>query len=104
MRCGAVPYKIEAIVNGVSVTPNLTHLENMLKKIGYTTKPHLKALQDGTTTYAEIIESKWKDASHIRKNQGFFELVVYYEDERLEKFAENYKPVPLNTNKAPAVA
>jgi len=45
MIAGCVPYRIEAELQGENVPPNLLHLEEELKKIGYCCKTSLKDLK-----------------------------------------------------------
>jgi len=99
MIAGCVPYRIEAELQGENVPPNLLHLEEELKKIGYCCKTSLKDLQDGKAFVSQIEPSSFR-ASHVRNNEdtGFFELVVYYGDKRLDQFAKKYVPRPFSNS------
>jgi hypothetical protein len=92
MRCGSKMYKI---VPKNRQPPDLMHLEKKLKEIGYSCNPSLKELQDGLKSLSDIEPLKSYESSFVRKNNGAFELVVFYDEEELLKFAEEYNPIPL---------
>lgn len=87
-------YYIE--IKGKNVQPNLSHLEEELKKIGFNCTIPLKDLQDGKNNSSQIKPS-YLGSSHIRKDStGVFEMVVAPRDRELEKFADEYEPQPLS--------
>jgi hypothetical protein len=94
MKCGCGVYLIK--VPDSSVPADLAHLERALGGIGYTCLTSLKLLQDEITDVS-VIRPSPAHASHIRNNMGTMQLVVDFEDPRLDAFAKGYTPIPLQS-------
>ncbi len=95
MKVESKKYSVNAGANGNPMTADLSHLEKMLDKLGYSCRPPLASLQNEMAGNVKIFPSVFK-RSYFKITNRNIELIVYQDDPALDKFAREYEPVPFN--------
>ena len=94
MGCGPTTYYIE--IEGNNYPPNLLHLEEELKKEGFTCSIPLKNLQNGIANISYIEQSDYCSSYISKYNDNHFKMMVFFQNVKLRHFADNYEPLPFS--------